>query len=122
MFVPRRSLPPLNAVRAFEAAARLGSFKEAAAELSVTHGAVSQQIRRLEVELGARLFARTGNNMAPTPEALRLAGEVGRGLDILRNAVARFEAAAEREAAQRERRSPFRPGIRGYRIRPRRHR
>ena len=44
MFVPRRSLPPLNAVRAFEAAARLGSFKEAAAELSVTHGAVSQQI------------------------------------------------------------------------------
>ena len=48
MFVPRRSLPPLNAVRAFEAAARLGSFKEAAVELSVTQGAVSQQVRLLE--------------------------------------------------------------------------
>jgi LysR family transcriptional regulator, glycine cleavage system transcriptional activator len=47
MFVPRRSLPPLNAIRAFEAAARLGSFKEAAVELGVTHGAVSQQIRLL---------------------------------------------------------------------------
>jgi LysR family glycine cleavage system transcriptional activator len=90
-------LPPFFALRALEAAARHRSYSRAAEELSVTHGAVSQQIRRLEVELGARLFARTGNNMAPTPEALRLAGEVGRGLDILRNAVARFEAAAERD-------------------------
>ncbi len=59
-FVPRRSLPPLNAVRAFEAVARLGSMKEAAVELSVTHGAVSQQIRLLEEWLGApALFRRS---------------------------------------------------------------
>ena len=44
----RRALPPLNALRAFEAAARLGSFKAAADELGVTHGAVSQQVRGLE--------------------------------------------------------------------------
>ncbi|WP_157080750.1 LysR family transcriptional regulator, partial [Methylobacterium variabile] len=44
----RRALPPLNALRAFEAAARLGSFKAAADELGVTHGAVSQQVRLLE--------------------------------------------------------------------------
>ncbi len=60
MFVARRSLPPLNAVRAFDAAARLGSFKEAAAELSVTHGAVSQQIRLFEEWLAApALFRRS---------------------------------------------------------------
>ncbi|MFP4899770.1 LysR family transcriptional regulator, partial [Paraburkholderia sp. BR14261] len=41
-------LPPLNALRAFEAAGRLGSFKDAAAELHVTPGAVSQHVRLLE--------------------------------------------------------------------------
>jgi LysR family glycine cleavage system transcriptional activator len=44
----QRALPPLNALRAFEAAARLGSFKEAADELAVTHGAISQHVRLLE--------------------------------------------------------------------------
>ena len=50
MTAPSKSLPlpPMNAVRAFEAAARRCSFKEAAAELGVTHGAVSRQIRLLE--------------------------------------------------------------------------
>ena len=48
-----RRLPSLKALRAFEAAARLGSFSRAAAELGVTHGAVSHQIRALEEELGA---------------------------------------------------------------------
>ena len=46
----------MNAVRAFEAAARLGSFKEAAAELGVTHGAVSQQIRLLEDVAGPAII------------------------------------------------------------------
>jgi LysR family transcriptional regulator, glycine cleavage system transcriptional activator len=44
----RPRLPPLNAIKAFEAAARLGSFTRAADELNVTHGAVSRQIRALE--------------------------------------------------------------------------
>jgi LysR family transcriptional regulator, glycine cleavage system transcriptional activator len=92
-----RRLPPFFALRALEAAARHRSYSRAADELSVTHGAVSQQIRRLEAELGARLFERRGNSMAPTPAAQRLAGEVGRGLDVLQNAVAQFNEAAERD-------------------------
>src|SRR5216684_2947281 len=58
----RSRLPPLNAIKAFEAAARLGSFTRAAEELNVTHGAVSRQIRMLEDWLGARLFLRTSRN------------------------------------------------------------
>lgn len=92
-----RRLPPFFALRALEAAARHRSYSRAAEELSVTHGAVSQQIRRLEVELDARLFERRGNAMIPTPAAQRLAGEVGRGLDVLQNAVARFTAGAARD-------------------------
>jgi LysR family glycine cleavage system transcriptional activator len=90
-------LPPFFALRALEAAARHQSYSGAARELSVTHGAVSQQIRRLEAELGARLFERRGNAMLPTPDACRLAEEVARALGILRNAVATFAAAAERD-------------------------
>jgi LysR family glycine cleavage system transcriptional activator len=54
----KRTLPALNALRAFEAAGRHGSFKDAAAELHVTHGAVSQQVRLLDEWLGAPLFER----------------------------------------------------------------
>ena len=53
-----RKLPPLNAVRAFEAAARHLSFLNAAEELAVTPGAVSQQVRALEEWLGVPLFKR----------------------------------------------------------------
>ncbi len=53
-----RSIPPLNALRAFEAAARTGSFKEAALELHVSQSAVSHQIKHLEKVLGVKLFDR----------------------------------------------------------------
>jgi LysR family glycine cleavage system transcriptional activator len=89
-------LPPFFALRALEAAARHQSYSRAAAELAVTHGAVSQQIRRLETELGARLFERRGNSMAPTPEAARLAGQVGAAMALLSDAVSEFTGAAER--------------------------
>jgi LysR family glycine cleavage system transcriptional activator len=92
-----RRLPPFFALRALEAAARHRSYSRAAAELAVTHGAVSQQIRKLEAELGARLFERQGNAMVPTPEAQRLAEEVSRGLGILQNALGAFASAAERD-------------------------
>jgi LysR family glycine cleavage system transcriptional activator len=87
-------LPPFFALRALEAAARHRSYSRAAQELAVTHGAVSQQIRRLEAELGARLFERRGNAMIPTPDAEKLAAQVARGIGILRNAVDDFHAAA----------------------------
>lgn len=53
-----RQLPSLNALKAFEAAARLGSFKAAASELCVSHSAISHQVRALERELGVDLFVR----------------------------------------------------------------
>ncbi|WP_372782409.1 LysR substrate-binding domain-containing protein [Phenylobacterium sp.] len=90
-------LPPFFALRALEAAARHGSYSRAAEELAVTHGAVSQQIRRLETGLGARLFERRGNRMEPSPQALRLAGEVGRAFEILRKGVRDFTGADVRE-------------------------
>src|SRR5215831_15453184 len=81
MFRPR--LPPLNAIKAFEAAARLGSFTRAAAELNVTHGAVSRQIRLLEDWPGTRLFLRTSRNAVPTEAGTELLAEAGPVLDRL---------------------------------------
>jgi DNA-binding transcriptional LysR family regulator len=60
-------LPPLNALRAFEAAARHLSFKQAAHELHVTAGAISQQVRLLEERLGVQLFERLTRQVVLTP-------------------------------------------------------
>ena len=56
--IMRRSLPPLNALRSFDAAARHQSFTRAAEELCVTQGAVSHQVKALEIQLGLQLFKR----------------------------------------------------------------
>lgn len=90
-------LPPFFALRALEAAARHRSYSRAAEELAVTHGAVSQQIRRLEAELCARLFERRGNAMIPTPAAERLAQGVRRSIDQLHEAIADFSGGHERD-------------------------
>src|SRR5258708_4472865 len=66
-----RRLPPLNAIKAFEAAARHGSFTRAAVELCVTHGAVSRQIRALEEWLGVQLLVRTSRNASAPPRRSR---------------------------------------------------
>ena len=78
-----RTLPPLNAVRVFEVAARTSSYTAAAAELGLTHGAVSRQISALEQWLGQRLFAKSGRRMVPTPIASVFAAEVGLSRDRL---------------------------------------
>src|SRR5213082_824938 len=62
-------LPSLNGLRAFEAAARHLSFTLAASELNVTQTAISHQIRRLEEELGVRLFVRQNRALTLTPQA-----------------------------------------------------
>lgn len=67
-----RDLPPLNALRAFEAVVRLGSVTRAAEELHVTHGAVSRHLKSLEDALGTALFHREGRGLAPTPAGHRL--------------------------------------------------
>ncbi len=76
-------LPPLNAVRAFEVAARAGSFTLAATELGVSSAAVSQQIRNLEDWFGKQLFVRNGNRITLTdaghaiyPQTARALGEI----------------------------------------------
>jgi LysR family glycine cleavage system transcriptional activator len=86
----KRILPPLNALRAFEAAGRLGSFKEAAAELHVTHGAVSQQVRLLEEWLGASLFERHNRRVELTPAAKAYLAEIGPLFEQLSQATARY--------------------------------
>src|ERR1700754_4750816 len=68
-----RGLPPISTLRAFEAAARLRGFSAASKELSVTHSAVSQQIRALEELVGYTLFYRSGNEMLLTEQGKRLA-------------------------------------------------
>lgn len=65
---PFRSLPPLNALKGFEAAARLRSFRKAADELNLTHVAISHQVRQLEDDLGCALFLREGRSVALTEE------------------------------------------------------
>jgi LysR family glycine cleavage system transcriptional activator len=77
-------LPPLNAVRAFEAAARRGSFKAAAEELGVTHGAISRQVQLLEEWLGApKLFRRLHRGVGLTIEGQALLDPVGGALDAI---------------------------------------
>ncbi len=66
-------LPPLPALRVFEAAARLGSMSAAADELFVTHSAVSQQVKSLENILGVKLFGRSGRNVMLTAAGRELA-------------------------------------------------
>lgn len=84
-----RPLPPLNAIRAFEAAARQSSFKAAAEELGVTHGAVSRQIRLLESWLGPpALFRRLSHGVALTAEGRMLFADIEPALDRIARAAA----------------------------------
>jgi LysR family glycine cleavage system transcriptional activator len=76
-------LPPLNAIRAFEAAARLGSFAKAAAELHVTHWAIGKQVRLLEDWMGVPLFWRRSRGIDLTEEGAELAKDVGSVLSNL---------------------------------------
>ena len=74
-------LPPLTALRPFEAAARLESFSRAAEELHLTHGAVSHQVRALEEHLGVPLFARHGKRVALTAAGRTFAERVRAALN-----------------------------------------
>jgi LysR family glycine cleavage system transcriptional activator len=99
----RRTLPPLNALRAFEAAARLLSFKRAAAELHVTQGAISHQVRALEDALGVKLFVRLHR-------ALRLTDAGAGYLPAVREAFDALDAAT-RALARRSARTRLRVSV-----------
>lgn len=84
-----RRLPPLNALRAFEAAARHESFTRAAEDLRVTQGAISQQVKALEAELGLKLFHREPRRLVITT--------AGRDyLIVIRDALDRIAAGTDR--------------------------
>lgn len=93
---PRPKGPPLNALRAFEAAARLGGFRAAADELCVTPGAVAQHIRALEDYLGAPLFERHARGVRLTALGARILPEFSAAFDAMGAAVQtmRSEAAS----------------------------
>ncbi|MFV0474698.1 MAG: LysR family transcriptional regulator, partial [Pikeienuella sp.] len=91
---PRGPGLPLTALRAFEAAARLGGFKAAAEELSVTPGAVAQQIKALEASIGAPLFRRRAQGVALTALGLSVADDLGEAFDRLGAAAAALRAGA----------------------------
>lgn len=78
-----RQLPPLSALRAFDATARLGSVTRAAEELGRTHGAVSRQLRSLQDHLGAPLFDKAGAGLRLNAEGLALHRVVAEALDRL---------------------------------------
>ncbi|MBD9514921.1 MULTISPECIES: LysR family transcriptional regulator [unclassified Pseudomonas] len=93
-----RDLPPLNALRAFEAAARLRGMSAAADELSVTHGAISRQIRLLEDELGVTLFIKEGRGVKLTDAGVRLSEVASDSFERLRSVSAELRRQAGGDA------------------------
>jgi LysR family glycine cleavage system transcriptional activator len=91
-----RKLPPLSAIRAFDAAARHQSLRLGAAALGVTPSAISHQIRTLEDSVGAALFIRAGREVRLTAAGHTLAAKTGRAFDILGEAF----ATAKQDAAE----------------------
>ena len=83
----KRQLPPLNALRAFEAAARLGRMTAAADELSVTPGAISRQVQQLEAQLGVQLFEGSKNKPHLSAAGRTLLPVLSAALDSMEAAV-----------------------------------
>ncbi len=93
-----RRLPPLNALRSFESAARLGSFNQAAEELFVTPSAVSHQVKSLEEFLGLKLFRREKRQVYITIAGEKYLVAVQHALDELDSATRRLMSAPNTSA------------------------
>ena len=91
-----RQIPPLTAIRAFEAAARLENFTAAAAELGMTQAAVSYQVKALEERIGASLFVREKGRAALTPLGRQLLPALSQAFDGIAQA---FAATREEDEA-----------------------
>lgn len=92
-----RGLPPLIALRAFEAVARLGSVRKAARELGVDHTAVSRHVRNLEDRLGVRLLTAGARGSEPTPEGRRYHEQVALAFDVIAQATEALRPRERRE-------------------------
>lgn len=97
-------LPPLNALRAFEAAARHRSFKRAAEELYVTPAAISQQVKTLEDYLGVALFRRLTRSIELTAAAEAMLPKLREGFDCFAAGLVNARRAEEREGSPLPRR------------------
>lgn len=95
MSVPRRHIPPIGWLTAFEAVARLGSVTGAARELNLTQGAVSRQLKKLEQLLGVDLMQRSGRRVVPTPQGLIYAEQVRGAVNQISNATIALQANPE---------------------------
>ncbi len=100
-------LPPMNALRAFEAVSRLGSVSKAAEELCVSQGAVSQQLRNLEDHLGREMFIRTSNSFTLSEDGEDFAEVVQQSLGDISLAVGKVK----REKTQRTLTISIAPGM-----------
>ena len=85
------ALPPLNALRAFEAAARHLSFKLAAHELHVTPGAIGQQVKALEERLGVHLFRRLHKQLVLTPAGQSFLPQIRAGFGLIAKATSELK-------------------------------
>lgn len=92
-----KNMPPVAALRAFDAVARFSSFSAAGRSLNVTHAAVAQQVRALEAEIGVPLVRRAGRGVALTPIGERLAQAVQAGFQSIADGV---ETARQAEREQ----------------------
>ena len=95
MIAPRRYIPSISALLAFEACARLGSATQAATELSLTQSAISRQIKTLEAQLGVQLMARQGRQLTCTQAGAEYVREV-------REVLARLAQASVNAATQQQ--------------------
>ena len=89
-------MPSLSGLRAFDAAARLGSFKAAAAELKVTPTAISHQVRTLEEQLGFSLFVREVRNIKLTKQGIELSAATNKAFSTLTDALSSLEESENR--------------------------
>lgn len=96
MIEPSRRLPSLNALRAFEAAARHLNFRLAAEELGVTQGAVAQQVRGLERDLALQLFERLPGRLALTSAGRGYAAHLARAFALIAEATATLRPEPQR--------------------------
>ncbi len=88
-----RHLPPLSALRAFSAFASTDSLDQAGASIGVTHAAISQQIRTLEMHLGLQLVDRTGRRLVMTADGQRLASVLAEGFGLIGSVIAQLTRA-----------------------------
>src|SRR5262247_1749573 len=99
----KRLLPPLNALRAFDAAARHNSFTGAAAEMRVSHAAISRHVRALEARLGVTLFRKAARGVELTEAGakyLRLISDAFDAIDAATDAITQSKSEQIRVSAE----------------------